>query len=483
MSRAESTRGYVVGASYPATYFRELSPVWLNYVATLNGTAPRDLDDAFAHLELGCGPGGSAITHAAAWPRGEFHACDHDSDFVAEARQHAETLGIANLRLHEASFDRLLERDLPELDFVVLHGVYSWVTPAVRRSIRRIIHAKLKRGGLVYVSYNCMPGWADETPVRRLLLELAAHERGDWSARTTAALDRLRRLSRGNLSYFTQHAAAVAAVENYLGSPVGYVAHEFLNEAWTPFYSVDVADEMREAGLAYVGSATLADNHLALLIDDSVAESVSALPAQRQRALAIDYAVNRRFRRDVFVRAEGAADRGAPAADAILGCLSDPDLIEPRVTVPRGRITFGAEFVRELRKLMARGSTSLRNAAVALADGRREQHDVVRNLLYLAAAGTLAPFAAAVELDSGDRPRRFSSQVVERMVLEVARRASPGPIASAVVGGGVQLQPGEAASLIDWFRGAGARSGTPTAARAGASEPLARRCMRLGLLA
>src|SRR5262249_13579294 len=70
------SNGYVTDSGYADTFFRELSPVWLNYVARLNGTPPRDLDAAFAYLELGCGLGSSAIVNAGAFPHGEFHACD-----------------------------------------------------------------------------------------------------------------------------------------------------------------------------------------------------------------------------------------------------------------------------------------------------------------------------------------------------------------------------------------------------------------------
>ncbi|MCZ6855011.1 MAG: class I SAM-dependent methyltransferase, partial [Gammaproteobacteria bacterium] len=159
MSDDHSPRGYVKDASYPTTYFRELAPVWLNYVAALGGVEPRRLDRNFSYLELGSGPGFSTIIHAACYPAGEFHACDFNSESIAMGERYADDLAIQNVVFHAASFDELLERDLPDFDFIVLHGVYSWIGTPARQTIHHLIRKQLKPGGLVYVGYNCMPGW------------------------------------------------------------------------------------------------------------------------------------------------------------------------------------------------------------------------------------------------------------------------------------------------------------------------------------
>ncbi len=84
----------------------------------------------------------------------------------------------------------------------------------------------------------------------------------------------------------------------------------FSNQTWEPFYSIDIADEMAEAETRYLGSATLVDNHPTLIVDDLAAEAVAKLPTPRQRQLAIDFATNQRFRRDVFVRRQKSLRAG-----------------------------------------------------------------------------------------------------------------------------------------------------------------------------
>src|SRR5262245_51356826 len=134
--------GYITDATYADRFFRELSPAWLNYVAAVNGIAPRDLGRPFAYLELGCGFRASVVVNAGAFPHAEFHACDLNAEHIAGAQRHAGTLGIGNLHLVQESFESLAWRPLPELDFIVLHGVYSWVTPEARSAVREILRRK-----------------------------------------------------------------------------------------------------------------------------------------------------------------------------------------------------------------------------------------------------------------------------------------------------------------------------------------------------
>ncbi len=401
-----SPQGYIIDARYPTTYIRELAPNWLNYVAALNGTLPSPLDQPFAYLELGCGAGFSSLTHAAAFPFGAFHACDFNRDGIAIGKQHARARAIDNIRFHEVSFDKLQTKDLPDFEFIVLHGVYTWVGEDVQRSIRQLIRDRLKPGGLVYVSYNCLPGWTSEVPLQKLIVELAEGLNGDSLQRTEQAIFALQRLSDSGLQYFRDHPSATTALAAYRCSERSYLAHEFLNSAWKPRYSIDVAVEMAEAEVRYVGSATLVDNHAELIIDATVAKAIAALDTTRQKQLATDFAVNRQFRRDVFVRARcdaspiGVAEIGAAEIDVAeslsrqtIGCPGAPDTINTTVQVPRGSISFHDDFICELRALMTLGPTTLGELVTTLSAASRSEKEIARNLLYLIAAGTLTPSA------------------------------------------------------------------------------------------
>ena len=225
-SGLSGSSGYLVDAAYPDHFYRELSPVWIAYVAALGSTSSPDLTKPFSYLELGCGLGSSLVVNAAAYPQATFHGCDLNPEHIAGARRHAEVLGLRNVTFHELAFAALLEQPLPRFDFIVIHGVYSWVDDDVRASIRHVLEVLLVEGGLAYVSYNCLPGWANEAPLRKLIVELARPAEGDSVARARVALAALQPLSVSTLRYFKANPSAVTAVDAYAKRPASYVAHD-----------------------------------------------------------------------------------------------------------------------------------------------------------------------------------------------------------------------------------------------------------------
>ena len=450
-----AAHGYVTDTSYTDQFFRELSPAWLNYVAALNGAAPRPLDGAFVYLELGCGFGASTVVNAGAFPRAEFHGCDLIPAHIEGGRQHAAALGVTNVTFHEADFDHLLARGLPACDFIVLHGVYSWVDAEARDAVRRVVRALLQPGGIVYVSYNCLPGWASEAPLRKLLVELSMPGSDDTAQRTAAALASLTAFSRARPRYFKANPSAVTAIEAYNKRDTQYVVHEFMNAAWQPFYSVDIADELGDIGLRYVGSATLAENHPALVLDAESAKAIAALETDRQRQVATDFATNQRFRRDVFVRGDDTSGHAHPDVfAAVIGSARAPSAIGVRATVPRGEIAFHDGFIRDVRALMARGSTTIAAAVASLSDHGGNADEIARNLIFLVAAGVLIPFAKEyVAGDSGSRRRYRATPMLERAFAYAIGAGKGCSVPSDVMGNGFPIAPAEARAVRDALAG------------------------------
>jgi SAM-dependent methyltransferase len=457
MSNPGWSNGYVTDTSYADRFFRELSPAWLNYVAALGGVSPRRLDETFTYLELGCGFGSSTIVNASAFPRGEFHACDFNPAHIEGGRRHAAAFDISNIQFHECSFEDLIRQDLPAFDFIVLHGVYSWVGVPARQAIRRAIHEMLKPGGLVYLSYNCLPGWSIEAPLRKLLLELAATAAGGSPQRTQHALRSLQQLRDCKLRYFSANPSAATAVDSYTKDPSNYIAHEFLNQAWDPFYSIDIADELADAGVSYLGSATLVDNHPSLVVDRLAAEAVAGLATARQRQLAIDFAANQRFRRDVFVRGYerlGHLESTKNLEAVAIGSLGNPERISTKARVPRGEIRFHEDFIRGLRSLMLCGSKTIGDAVSALGGEGRDAPEIIRNLIFLMAAGTLMPFAKARHQNPAVKARRLVNRTVERVLAHIIEQRVRRAIPSETLGNGVDMLPVEALAISEWLAGA-----------------------------
>ncbi|WP_206957480.1 class I SAM-dependent methyltransferase [Trinickia acidisoli] len=456
MQAPDRFSGYVSEVTFPDRFHRELSPAWLDYVSALGGVEPRDLTRPFAYLDLGCGSAHSTIVNAGAFPHAQFHACDFNPAHIEAAARRVSNLGVHNIALHEAAFDALLDRDLPSFDFIVLHGVYSWVDADARRTLLEILSRKLNDGGIVYLSYNCFPGWSAETPLRKLMLELSRAADGDVAHQVSAAVDAMQRLGNSGAKYFRDNPAVNEALKAISKDPVDYLAHEFLNDTWKVHYSVDVADEMADIGLTYVGSATLADNHLPLIIDKRAAESIATLASARLRHLAADFAVNRRFRRDVFVRRTQETDRQGDVVghldDAVVGCATDVEQIDVRVNIPRGVLNFQADFIGDLRVLMAEGSMRIGDIVTRLhgRDPRRNAMEIRQNVLFLVAAGALMPFANAGGYSDGTT-RRAVNSVVGRALESIVESASPGFVPCERAGNGVWVTVDEAVQARRWF--------------------------------
>ncbi len=456
MQASDPSSGYLSDVTFPDRFHRELSPAWLTYASVLGGVRPKDLGRPLRYLDLGCGFAHSTVINAAAFPHGEFHACDFNPAHIEAARRRAAGLGIGNVVFHEASFEALLEMDLPPFDFIVMHGIYSWVDANIRRVVRQLISRLLADGGLVYVSYNCQPGWSAEAPLRKLMLELAQAAEGGIAARTSSAVAGMQALGNPSLRYFRDNPSVAEALAALAKSPLDYLAHEYLNPTWEIHYSVDVIDDMAEAGLAYVGSATLADNHPTLLMDRQAAEAIAALPDARLRHLAEDFAVNRRFRRDVFAR--GARANASPAQalhhleEVAIGCTSDIERIDTRVTIPRGAVSFQPEFIADLRTLMQRGAMRIGEIVARLSGANRNRREILQNLLFLVASGSLTPFAKAGGYSNAG-PRRAASPAAVAALTCAVDDATSMFVPCEALGNGVAVSAEEAAQALRWIAG------------------------------
>jgi len=193
-NRQPAPAGYVTDIPYVRGFKPMLAPAWLDFVALLGGIQPPARQSGFSWCDLGCGQGVTAAVLAATHPGGVFHGIDAmpvHIDFAASLATEAEA---RNAHFHTADFAAALNQPLPRFDYIVAHGVYSWVDVGIRAQLRRFIDRRLKSGGLVYVSYNALPGWTSDIPFQYLVRALAETAAGDSAGRFGQAarlIDRL----------------------------------------------------------------------------------------------------------------------------------------------------------------------------------------------------------------------------------------------------------------------------------------------------
>jgi SAM-dependent methyltransferase len=433
------SEGYVVDLDYTHGYFRELSPTYLRYVALLGGVEAPGAGGQFTYVELGCGNGYSTALHAAANPQGRFCGVDFNPTHIRNAQRLAQDAGIDNVRFLERSFGELLQEELEEADFVALHGVWSWVGAEQRQQLLEFMRRKLKPGGMVYLSYNCLPGLAQVAPLQRLLNEHASLGAGERIEKVRRSMDFAARLLKAGARYFSASPLATARLATMGRHDPHYVAHEYYNANWSPFYHADVARELAQAKLAYAGSAALIDNFDQFVLKPEMAQLVAEIGERTLAETIKDYASNRTFRRDVYTR--GAPKAAPPQLDVTLAGTRFA-LIRPRsacrlqVATPAGDVTLQPEAYAPVLDALARTPMTFDDLARAPECAKLDRVRLRQAVFGMTALGNVLPaLPAAGEDEHRKRTERFNRAVL-RMPLTSATDTI---LASPVLGAGLHV--------------------------------------------
>ena len=297
------TSGYVAEIDYTHGYYRELAPGLIDFALLMAGYEPPTREDA-RYLELGYGQGLSANIHAAATPL-ELWGTDFNPAHAANARSLAQVAG-SGARFYDDSFAELAARDdLPEFDYICLHGVWSWVSDENRRHIVDVIRKRLKVGGVVYNSYNTLPGWAVAMPLRHMMslhAELAGSDAQGVVGRIDASIDFGRKLADVGARYFAANPTAKGRLDAIGGQNRHYLAHEYFNRDWTPMYFSDAHQWLSDAKLSYCCAANTLDQLDGFNLTPAQQEVVRGIPYAVLKETVRDYLLNAQFRRDLYSR-------------------------------------------------------------------------------------------------------------------------------------------------------------------------------------
>ncbi|MBD9370799.1 class I SAM-dependent methyltransferase [Xanthomonas sp. XNM01] len=313
---------YVGDVAYPEHFQRELMPGWMRSTVLALGHAPPDLDRPYRWCELGCGGGLSARVAAACNPRGHFTAVDIDPAQIAHARAAAASAGLRNIEFVAADLRDWAAAcdDGAPFDFIVLHGLWSWVGEDVREAILAFVRRRLAVGGVLQIGYMSHPGASPLQAAHKLMREAAQYAEGDSGQRASAALGLLRELADGGAGYFAEHAGARTQLAAMQRETPAYLAHEFLGAAWEPQHSADLLRRLAAAGCDHLGSATPLENIDTLSVPAALQPLLRAMPRGPLAETVRDLARNQSQRRDLFQRGTRALDASAhlAALDALV---------------------------------------------------------------------------------------------------------------------------------------------------------------------
>jgi SAM-dependent methyltransferase len=434
--------GYVTDTAYVHDFCRVQTPAILSLAALAKGiAAPGSLGEPLTYCDLGCGQGFTANLVAAANPQAEVFAADFNPTHIAGARALANAAGLTNVQFREAGFDELLQDAVvPDFDIMCLHGVYSWVSPANRHAIVALIRRRLKSGGLLYISYDAMPGWAGIAPLRRLLVQQyasAGHVSSETGlARALALADQLRELG---AQFYRVYPHVSAQLDRLRRLPRSYLAHELLTRDWQAFSFVDVAIELAEAKLTYVGSAHLTDHVDRVNFTEEQQRFLGQIADPLLNEMTRDMIVNRQFRRDIFVkgaRRVNTAETRERWLDTRFALSAPAAEIDMTFETTLGKLQVRPDMYRPVIELLDHGPLSLRELLASAAASKFEWSGLLDALKVLVGHGELQP---ALPLESGaaraESARAFNAAVMAR----AKHTAELGYFASPVTGGGVRV--------------------------------------------
>ncbi len=296
------------GAAYAQTH-----PDVLAVVARLRGMSPAPVESCRV-LEIGCAAGYNLIPMAVSLPNSQFVGVDYSARQIEDGQSCIAELGLDNVTLHHLD---ILDWDgsLGQFDYIIAHGVYSWVAAPVRDALLRLCAQALTAQGVAYISYNTYPGWFMLRGLREMMfyhvqdlsdpLERASRARAfvEWLAQATdrdtpipysafpsAYRDMLQTYLQGNLVALDRDASTFL--------------HDELSDVNDPVYFHQFVTHTRAHGLSYVGDADFSS----MLSTNIPAEATTKLREMVRTSVEaeqyMDFLRNRSFRRSILCRAD-----------------------------------------------------------------------------------------------------------------------------------------------------------------------------------
>ncbi|MEO5346916.1 MAG: methyltransferase regulatory domain-containing protein [Magnetococcus sp. YQC-9] len=293
--------GYVTTTEYIFSYCRELNPLRCRLPLLYAGYQPPEIRHA---CELGFGQGLGTAIHAAGsvvdWWATDFHPAH------AGFAQQLVAAFDGSARMFDQSFEEFCSRsDLPEFDFIGLHGVWSWISEENRRLIIDFVRQRLRVGGMLYLSYNTQPGWAARIPLRHLIDE---HARV-MSPPGNSMLDRVRdafafaeQLVEVKPAYMSANPQLTEQFHWIKQANAHYLAHEFFNRDWECFSFSRIAASLNAAKLHFAGSANPLDHLDGLLLTDEQQRFLEKIPDPVYQQTVRDFVLNQQFRQDYWIK-------------------------------------------------------------------------------------------------------------------------------------------------------------------------------------
>jgi len=290
---------------YKSNPFTYTVPALLEAQGKLFGLTPKDSRKARI-LELGSSFGGNIITQALYNPEAEFVGVDLTAEQVKKGNEVIEKIGLKNIKLIEKNILDINE-DFGKFDYIIVHGVFSWVPDIVKEKIIKICNENLTEEGIAYISYNTYPGWKEADKIREMMLYANKYfpevSQGDKVQRGKAFISIVAEQMKIYTDVAEKKGDFIKQIEGILNMQDYYVGHEQLENINDPMYLHEFVDMLRKENLQYISDVGLRLS-IASVYNDSTIEKLQQLsqgdPVIKEQCL--DYILDTKFRRALICK-------------------------------------------------------------------------------------------------------------------------------------------------------------------------------------
>ena len=273
--------------------------------AKLYGLNPAPLKGARI-LELGTSCGGNLIPQALYYPEATFTGIDLSGVQVQHGNEIIKSIGLTNVTLLEKDILDI-DESFGTFDYIIVHGIWSWVPDVVKDKILSICNKNLSDNGIAYVSYNTYPGWKRLEQLRDIMLysEKRAKDQNllERTLYTKNVLKMVADTMNSDERSRTQSNYKISNIHRVLNSSDYYVAHEYLETFNDPVYVSDFIERAQQQGCAYIGDEVPQRSFISWLSED-VADNIRALSNGNyiDKEQFYDYVYDTQFRMSLLTK-------------------------------------------------------------------------------------------------------------------------------------------------------------------------------------
>jgi len=282
---------------YESYSFAQSQPDRLATLAKLFGVDTPEVKTARV-LELGCASGGNLIPLAISYPDAKFVGVDLSKRQVSDAHSLVEKFNLKNVEFKQIDLMDI-DKNFGTFDYIIAHGLYSWVAKGVQEKILEICEQNLSPEGVAYISYNTYPGWHYRGMIRDMML----YHTGQFSEPGQKALQ-----ARALLDFLSKSVPQEDAYGKMLKSELdllsqqrdAYLLHDHLEDENEPIYFHQFAEQAAKHNLQYLSEAefsTMLTTNFAPQIGDTLRRISNDIVRTEQY---MDFVRNRAFRQTLL---------------------------------------------------------------------------------------------------------------------------------------------------------------------------------------